>query len=72
MILVGIVCPAMTSVIATMRLSLRASISSISGQFIVFIYKGRGASRRPLQGQWLWVIDLFVDGREEEIYVSRW
>lgn len=58
-------------VIATTRSLLHALISSAGGQFVAFIYKGRGASRTPLRGQRLWVIDLIVNVRGEEIKVSR-
>jgi hypothetical protein len=60
----------MTSVIAMMRSSLQALTSSAGGQFVAFIYKGRGASGKPLCGQRLWVIDLIVDGFGEEIKIS--
>jgi len=39
----------MTSAIATIRLPLQASISLAGGQFVVFIYKGRGASGSPYE-----------------------
>ena len=37
----------MTSVIATMRSPLRVSISSVDGQLVAFICKGRGAYESP-------------------------
>jgi hypothetical protein len=40
-------------------------------QFVAFIYKGMSASGSSLRGQRLRVIDLIVDGRGEEINVSR-
>jgi hypothetical protein len=41
--------PAITSMIATTRSPLQASLSSAGGQIVAIISKGRGASRRP---QW--------------------
>jgi hypothetical protein len=61
----------MTSVIAMTRSPLQATISLAGGQFVAFIYKEMGASRRFQRGQLLRVIDLIVDGRGEEIKVSR-
>jgi hypothetical protein len=52
----------MTSVVATMRSLLQASISLEGGQFVAFIYMVRGASGSPLWGRGLRVIDLIVDG----------
>jgi hypothetical protein len=61
----------MTSVVATTRSLLQASISLAGGQFVAFIYMGRGASGSPLQGRGLRVIDLIVDGRGDDFKVSR-
>jgi hypothetical protein len=51
------------------RSPLQMSISLANGQFVVIIYTGRGdlghsqVSTRKL----LWIVDLIVDGRGEEI-----
>jgi hypothetical protein len=61
----------MTSVIVTTRSQLQALILLADGQFVAFIYKGGVLLEAPYEGQRLRVIDLTVDGRGEEIKVSR-
>ena len=61
--------PAMTLMISTMRSPLQALTSLADGQVVAIICKERVLLGAPNEEQLLWVIDLIVVSRGEEIKV---
>ena len=71
MIFGWVVFPAMTSMIATTRSLLQASLSLTGGQVVGIIYKARVACGRPQRRELLRVIDLIVVGHREKFKIGR-